>query len=101
MDVGGGGATAAAYEARPRLGELEAVLGEVAHVPIVADCAVYELGKTGIREGGHGPRTGGHLLYDLDHPLRADRAVRAGEVGAPGGDLARGPLRQALRERLA
>src|SRR5829696_9838966 len=37
VDVSGGCAAAAPYEARPRLGELDAVGGEVPHVPVVAD----------------------------------------------------------------
>jgi hypothetical protein len=50
---------------------------------------------------GDGTGLGGHLARDLDHPLRADCAVGAGEVDAPGGDLARRPSGQPFGERLA
>src|ERR687893_86240 len=54
-----------------------------------------------VRESGNGADLGGHALYNADHPLRPDRAVRAGEVHAQRRDLARRAPREALRERLA
>src|SRR5215207_8860155 len=74
--VGWGGPAAAAYEPRPGLGKLHAVLDEVVDVPLKADVAADELGEPGVGEGRDGTRPYGHLPDDLHHPLRTDGTVR-------------------------
>ena len=97
----GGGAAAAAYEARAGCGELSAVEGEVVHVLPVADAAVDELRQAGVRKSGYRAYLAGHLVHDAEHPLRADGAVGPDEFRVPARDLSCYPGREPLGQRLA
>jgi hypothetical protein len=77
------------------------VLGEVGDVTLKADVAADELGEPGVGEGRDGTCPDGHLPDDLHHPLRTNGTVRPRQVGAPGGNLTRSPLRKPFGKRLA